>query len=158
MTATAAKRVQLTRRRYFIAAEMVNTIPGSAGDLVNAFERIAIGDQGEATTVVTLDITVRERLSWMPAVYATPHMIYLMELAASNAIEGRLPDGWVTVGVEVKVRHLAATPVGRTVVAKAKVSALARRLITFEVEAHDGVHRIGKGTHSRSPVELKRFE
>lgn len=125
---------------------------------MNAFERIAIGDQGEATTIVTLDITVRERLSWMPAVYATPHMIYLMELAASNAIEGRLPDGWVTVGVEVKVRHLAATPVGRTVLAKAKVAALAPRLITFEVEAHDGVHLIGKGTHSRSPVELKRFE
>ena len=125
---------------------------------MNPFERIAIGDEGDATTVVTLDITVRERLSWMPAVYATPHMIYLMELAASNAIEGRLPEGWVTVGVEVKVRHLAATPVGRTVVAKAKVAALAPRLITFEVEAHDGVHLIGRGTHSRSAVELKRFE
>lgn len=125
---------------------------------VNPFERIAIGEQGEATTVVTLDITVRERLSWMPAVYATPHMIYLMEIAASNAIEGRLPEGWVTVGVEVSVRHLAATPVGRTVVAKARVAAVAPRLITFDVEAHDGVRLIGKGTHSRAPVDLTRFE
>jgi predicted thioesterase len=44
------------------------------------------------------------------------------------------------------------------VTARAKVVAVTERLVTFEVEAHDGVNAIGRGTHVRAPVELKRFE
>ena len=125
---------------------------------MNAIERITPGAEGEATTIVGPEVTVRHFHPSMPEVYGTPFMIYLMEVAASNAVEGSLPPGWVTVGVDVNVRHLAATPVGRTVVAKAKVIGVSDRLITFEVEAHDGVRTIGAGTHTRAPVELERFE
>jgi predicted thioesterase len=121
-------------------------------------ERISVGAEGEATTVVDPELTVRHFHPSMPAVYGTPFMIYLMEVAADNALQGSLPEGWVTVGVDVNIRHMAATPVGRTVVARAKVTAVSERLIAFEVEAHDGVNTIGKGSHTRAPVELKRFE
>jgi fluoroacetyl-CoA thioesterase len=116
------------------------------------------GAKGEATTVVTRESTVAHFHPEMPEVYGTPFMIYLMEVAASNAVQGAMPDGWVTVGVEVAVRHLTATPVGRTVTAKARVTAVSERTITFEVEAHDGVNLIGKGTHVRAPIELERFK
>jgi predicted thioesterase len=121
-------------------------------------ERIRVGAAGEATTIVTPELTVRHLHASMPAVYGTPFMIYLMEVAASHAVHCALPPGWVTVGVDVNVRHLAATPIGRTVTAKATVTAVAERLISFAVEAHDGVNLIGKGSHTRAPVELKRFE
>ncbi len=85
-------------------------------------------------------------------------MIYLMKVAASDAVQSGLPEGWVTVGVGVNIRHMAATPIGRTVVAKAKVTEVSERLIAFDVEAHDGVNVIGKGSNTRAPVELKRFE
>ena len=94
----------------------------------------------------------------MPEVYGTPFMIYLMEVAASNAIQHALPDGWVSVGVDVNIRHLAATPVGRTVTARAKVTSVTDKLIEFEVQAHDGKNLIGTGTHSRAPIDLARFE
>jgi predicted thioesterase len=125
---------------------------------MNAVERVEVGMTGEASTVVGPEITVRHFHPAMPEVYGTPFMIYLMEVASANAVAEALPTGWVTVGVDVNIRHLAATPVGRTVVARAKVTSVAPRLITFEVEAHDGVNAIGRGTHSRAPVELKRFE
>lgn len=125
---------------------------------MNPFERISVGAEGEATTVVTPDITVRHFHAEMPAVYGTPFMIYLMEVASHNAVQRDMPPGWVTVGVEVNIRHLAATPIGRTVVARAKVTAVSERQITFEVEAHDGVRTIGSGSHSRAPIDLKRFE
>ena len=125
---------------------------------MNPVQRISIGAKGEATTVVAPEITVRHFHPAMPEVYGTPFMIYLMEVAASNAVHRSLPGGWVTVGVDVNIRHMAATPVGRTVVATAKVTAVSEHLITFDVEAHDGVNTIGKGTHTRAPVELKRFE
>jgi predicted thioesterase len=113
---------------------------------------------GMATTVVTREITVAHFHPQMPEVYGTPFMIYLMEVAASNAIQEALPEGWISVGAEVNVRHLAPTPVGRTVTANARVLSVNERLITFSVNAHDGVEQIGMGTHVRGVINLARFE
>ena len=93
----------------------------------------------------------------MPEVYGTPPMIYLMELASARAIAPFLPPGSVSVGTEVNVKHLAATPVGLTVTATATVTAVAGRLVSFAVRAHDGVELIGEGTHVRAVVEADRF-
>ena len=68
-----------------------------------------------------------------------------------------LPEGHLSVGVEVNVRHLAATPIGDTVTAKATVIEVVDKLVKFEVEAHDSAHLIGSGTHTRAVVELERF-
>ena len=121
-------------------------------------QQIAIGTHAEATAVVTPELTVRHLHPQMPAAYGTPYLIYLMEVAATHAIQPCLPAGWVSVGVDVNVRHLAATPIGRTVTARARVTNVTDRLVAFDVEAHDGVQLIGKGTHTRAPVELARFE
>lgn len=126
--------------------------------MVNPSDGITVGAEGEATTVVTPEVTVRHFHANMPAVYGTPFMIYLMEVAASNAIQPALPPGWVSVGVDVNIRHLAATPVGQTVTARARVVKVGDKLIEFEVRAHDGKNLIGTGTHTRAPIELARFE
>lgn len=119
---------------------------------------IAIGTKGDATVVVTPELTVGHSIPGMPQVYSTPSMIFLMETAAGTAIHASLPAGWVSVGVDVNIRHLAATPVGRTVTARATVTAVTEKLVTFEVEAHDGINVIGAGSHTRAPVDLARFE
>ena len=125
---------------------------------MNPTERIQPGLTGLETVVVTREITVAHFHPGMPEVYGTPFMIYLMEVAASNAIQDLLPAGWVSVGTEVNVKHLAATPLARTVTATARVESVSERLVTFVVDAHDGVDRIGVGTHARTVVDLARFE
>ncbi|MBI3837866.1 MAG: thioesterase family protein [Planctomycetia bacterium] len=125
---------------------------------MNPTEKIRPGLTGSETTVVTREITVAHFHPGMPEVYGTPFMIYLMEVAASNAIQALLPAGWVSVGTEVNVKHLAATPLARTVVATARVSSVSDRLVTFSVEANDGVEQIGVGTHARAVIDLARFE
>jgi predicted thioesterase len=120
-------------------------------------DSVAPGLTGSETTLVTRELTVAHFHPEMPEVYGTPFMIYLMEVAASNAIQQYLPAGCVSVGYEVSVRHLAATPVGRTVIANAVVKSVDGRLVTFAVEAHDGVAQIGSGTHVRAVVDLARF-
>ena len=125
---------------------------------MNPVADVVVGAESEATAVVTKEVTVRHFHEGMPEVYGTPFMIYLMEVAATQAIQPSLPPGWTSVGFEVNIRHLAATPVGRTVTARARVTAVASKLITFEVQAHDGVNLIGTGTHSRAPIDLARFE
>ncbi len=117
-----------------------------------------VGMEGRATVVVTPELTVRHHVPQMPAVYSTVYMILLMEIAAGEAIQAGLPTGWVSVGVDVQVRHLAATPVGRSVTGYAKVTEVSDKLVTFEVEVRDGDRVVGAGMHTRAPIEVARFE
>lgn len=119
---------------------------------------VAIGMNAERSVTVTDDLTVAHFAAHMPRVYATPMMILLMEMASTVAIAPHLPDGFVSVGTEVNVRHLAATPVGRVVRATARVIAVDGRSVLFEVAAFDGDRRIGDGTHRRGVINVAKFE
>ena len=118
---------------------------------------VQVGMIGRKQEVVTKDLTVGGHVEGMPFVYGTPMMIMLMEKASGLAVAGHLPPGWVTVGAEVNVRHLAPTPIGRTVTATAKVVEVKGRSVLFAVEAHDGERKIGEGTHRRGAVNLESF-
>lgn len=118
---------------------------------------IPVGASASESVIVTRELTVAHFHADMPEVYGTPLMIYLMEVAAAAAIQPYLPEGWVSVGVMVDVKHLAATPVGLTVTARAEVTAVEANTVTFEISAHDGVEKIGEGRHVRAPVHLARF-
>ena len=125
---------------------------------MNPLSDLTIGMTATKETVVTPDLTVGHFVPGMPLVYATPMMILLMEVAAGDAIARHLPAGWVSVGMQVNVRHLAATPVGRTVRATGTVISLGPASVEFSVEAHDGARKIGDGTHRRGLVEATVFE
>ncbi|HEX8185923.1 MAG TPA: thioesterase family protein [Blastocatellia bacterium] len=118
---------------------------------------IPVGAAASSTIEVTKEMTVAHFVEGMPEVYGTPIMIFHMETTAGAAIQEHLPEGWVSVGVGVNVKHLAATPVGATVTLKAEVIAVEDKTVLFAVEAHDGSRKIGEGTHARAPVEIKRF-
>jgi fluoroacetyl-CoA thioesterase len=93
----------------------------------------------------------------LPSVLATPVMIMMMENAALNAIKPYLDAGESAVGTHVDVRHLAATPVGRRVTARARVKRAGGRHVEFEVWAMDGSEVIGKGTHARAVIDMAKF-
>ena len=124
---------------------------------MDAREFIKIGMSAERTLVVPPERTVGHFLPDMPMVYATPMMILEMEMASGDAIRSHLAPGWITVGTEVDIRHLAATPVGALVRTTAKVIAVERRVIRFEVEAFDDKRRIGEGRHARGLVNVETF-
>lgn len=124
---------------------------------MDARDTIKVGMSAERTLVVPPERTVGHFVPGMPMVYATPMMILDMEMASGDAIRGCLAPGWVTVGTEVDIRHLAASLVGSTVRTTAKVIAVERRVIRFEVEAFDGERKIGEGRHARGLVNVENF-
>ena len=124
---------------------------------MDARDIIKIGMSAERTLVVPPERTVGHFVRGMPMVYATPMMILEMEMTSGDAVNPFLEAGWITVGTEVDIRHLAATPVGSTVRTTARVIAVERRLIRFEVEAFDEKRRIGEGRHARGLVNLEAF-
>ena len=124
---------------------------------MDARDFITVGMSAERLTAVTQDITVQHFVPYMPAVFATPLMILEMEMASGEAIMPKLPDGWITVGSEVDIRHLAPAFVGQTVRTIATVSAVERRVIRFEVASFVGDRKIGDGRHARGLVEVALF-
>ena len=118
---------------------------------------ITVGMKGEVCTLVEREDTAKEVGSGSLLVYATPCMVALMEGAACEAIEEAMDDTKTTVGTELNIRHLSATPVGLEVRAEATVTAVEGKVITFEVRAWDEAGEIGCGTHKRVIVQSQKF-
>ena len=120
-------------------------------------EKIKPGLEGSCERVVTLELTLAHIDPNWPAVFSTPAMIGLMELASSRAIQPALPAGSIQVGVRVEVDHLRAVPAGATVIAASKLVEIDGRRLIFEVEARSGAEVIGRGRIFHTIVEHSRF-
>ena len=118
---------------------------------------ITIGLCGEVSTVVDREDTAQIVGSGSLLVYATPCMVALMEGAACEAIADVLPEGKTSVGIELSIKHVSATPVGVEVTAKAEVIETDGKIIVFRVVACDEAGVIGEGIHKRAIVTSQRF-
>lgn len=107
--------------------------------------------------LVTTDNTAIKFASGTAAVYATPALVGLMEHAAVDAVGNQLPEGFSTVGIAINVKHVAATPIGLTVHAKATLTNQDRRKLTFHIEAWDDAGPVGESTHERFIIESAPF-
>lgn len=116
------------------------------------------GLRGEVELVVGEEHTAPRIGSGKVHVLATPVMINLIEAAALAAVEHLLPAGCQSLGTQLDVRHIAATPVGMRVTASAEVVAVEGRTISFRVEARDERELIGDGSHDRVVVNVARFD
>jgi fluoroacetyl-CoA thioesterase len=93
----------------------------------------------------------------MPAVFATGYMVGLMEWACMKVLAPHLDEGEGSLGVDINVNHTAATLPGQTVTVEAECIEVIGRRVVFRVVAHDGLDKIGEGTHARAVVPWERF-
>jgi fluoroacetyl-CoA thioesterase len=110
---------------------------------VGVLDNLAIGMTSETTTTVSPEMTVGHFVAGVPQVHATPMMILHMQMASGAAIASHLPEGFVSVGMDVKV---------------ARVLEIDRKSVVFEVEAWDGNRKICDGTHRQGIVNVVEFE
>jgi predicted thioesterase len=118
---------------------------------------IPLGLEAETTTCVDERLLATDMGSGSVAVYATPAMVALMEAAAVAALAPVLPKGRSSVGIAIDVRHIAATPPGQNVRARAEVIAVDGGKVTFQVQAWDERELIGQGSHTRYVIDVARF-
>jgi predicted thioesterase len=90
-------------------------------------------------------------------VLSTHRIVLLMEQAARNAIEGLLPEGKMTVGTMINMKHLAATPLGMRVRAEARLTKIDGRRLGFEVMVYDEFEKIAEGENGRFIVSVEKF-
>lgn len=118
---------------------------------------INVGMIGKTSTLVEREDTALEVGSGSLLVYATPCMVALLEGAACEAIADALDENHTSVGIELCINHISATPVGLEVTAEAEVTAVDGNIITFKLTASDEAGPIGTGTHKRAVVSTQRF-
>ena len=94
----------------------------------------------------------------IPHVLATANMVAMMEATATKALAPHMDGNEGSLGILVNITHVAATVPGQTVTVTSEVTAVEGRKITFKVLAHDGLDKIGEGTHARMIVPWDRFK
>ena len=118
---------------------------------------LQIGHVGKLSRIVDASQTITLGGEAAATVFSTPSMIDLMEHAAREALRPYLEAHEESVGIDVQVEHTAATPIGAEVWAEAKVAAMEKNVIAFEVAAFDASGPIGHGHHRRAVIALPRF-
>lgn len=127
---------------------------------------IHIGQVETVTGIVTEQDTAKSLLIGFGAtlptdqyanVFATTKMIGLMELAAGRMLDGLLSAHQLSVGVDVNVRHLNATPVGQEVTVTATYMGKEGLLHKFKVDAFDKGGKIGEGYHTRAIIDIDKL-
>lgn len=94
----------------------------------------------------------------MPKVLATGYMVGLFEWTCIQAINPHID--WPreqTVGIDVKLNHIAATPPGLTVTVNVKLEEVEGRKLVFSIVADDGIDKISEGTHDRFIIDAAKF-
>lgn len=118
---------------------------------------IKVGLNQNCSLIVSKEHTAINHKSGTLEVFATPAMVALMENAAMNVVSPYLAVEQTTVGTNINVSHIKATPIGARVNANALLTQVDGRMLVFEVKAHDEDGEIGSGTHIRYIVDKERF-
>ncbi len=119
---------------------------------------IPIGTKQTYTFTVEEAHTAKNIQSGNARVLATPHLAAMLEKAAHELCIPYLEEGCATVGTQLNLNHLAATPIGMQVTVCATVTEAEGRKIVFELEAHDETEKIADGTHTRFSVFAEKFQ
>jgi len=90
-------------------------------------------------------------------VLSTPRLIELLEAAAIDAIQEYIPSDQLSLGAQVKIKHLSPTPLGMKVTAHALLKRVDKNRLFFLVDAYDERDRVAEGEHERILVSKEPF-
>lgn len=113
--------------------------------------------KGHQEIIVQQEDTAIKYGSGLIEVFATPAMIGLMEKTAQLSVQQQLPQGFITLGTEISVKHVKASLVGMKVLCTSELLSVDGKKLVFKISAIDEAGLIGEGTHHRYIVEAERF-
>jgi predicted thioesterase len=112
---------------------------------------------GKSEMVVREEDLVSKLGSIAVDVLSTPRLIQLMEAAAIEAIQGYMASDELSLGTQVKIKHLSPTPLGMKVTAHALLKEIDKNRLFFLVDAYDEKEKVAEGEHERILVSKERF-
>ncbi|MGZ3525050.1 MAG: thioesterase family protein [Thermodesulfobacteriota bacterium] len=115
------------------------------------------GLTGKSEMVVKEEDLVSQLGGVPVAVLSTPKLIQLLESAAVVAIRDFISPDQVSLGTEVRMKHLSATPLGMKVTANALLKSVEKNRLFFLVDAYDEKEKVAEGEHERVLVSKEGF-
>jgi predicted thioesterase len=115
------------------------------------------GIKGNRELTVTQELTAQAMGSGELPVFATPAVIALAEETAWRSVAPELEPGRGTVGTELHLEHISATPVGMKVRCETELTEIDRRKLSFSVVVYDEAGEVARGTHCRFIVDNEKF-
>ena len=126
-------------------------------NVINLKSLPRIGATSDLEFVVEQKHVIDFATGGMPAVLSTPILIGQLERTARELLAPLLEADERTVGAEIELRHFAPSPLGQRVTCIARVIAVERREVTFQIEARDQVEIIARGLHKRAVIRVATF-
>ncbi len=114
-----------------------------------------IGTTHEASFTVESQQTIS--FPGLPAVVATPWLVWHLEMAALSLLAPYLDEGQMSVGTRIEIDHVAPAPEGTEITCRAKVINIDGPSVSFHIEAFDAHETISRGLHKRHIVEVARM-
>ena len=111
------------------------------------------------TTTARITVDDARTISFMGdevRVYATPSLLYDIEMTCRDLLLKHIDDGMDSVGTHIDMAHIAATPLGMWVDITVTLTAVEGRATTFEISASDKLEQVCRGEHSRFIVDIAK--
>ena len=87
-------------------------------------------------------------------VYETPSMIADIEYACRDLLVTHLMEDWDSVGIDVSIKHLAATPINENVKVHVAIDDIQEKRVRFDCQVSDSQEIVGCGTHDRYIINV----
>ena len=111
------------------------------------------------TATVRHDIDRDRTISFMGddcRVYATPKLLYDVEMACRDLLLRHVEAGKDSVGTRVELDHLGATLLGMWVEITVTLTAVNGNAVSFDFTARDAVEEVARGKHNRFVVGVEK--
>ena len=118
---------------------------------------VAVGKSVKVVHTVTETDTATKYSKGLEELMSTPAMIMLAIQASAKAVDGFLPEGFISIGRAIEFEHTASTRRGMHITVEATVSEVQPLMITLDIHAFDDVGEIGFGRHRRSIVIVDKL-
>jgi predicted thioesterase len=89
-------------------------------------------------------------------VYATPKLLYDVEMACRDLLLAHVEPGKDSVGTRVELDHLAATLLGMWAEITVTLTSVDGAAVSFDFTVRDAVEEVARGKHNRYIVGIEK--
>ena len=115
--------------------------------------------QAGLTLTRRIDIDRERTISFMGdecRVYATPRMLYDIEMACRDLLLEHIESGKDSVGTRVELDHVGATLMGMWVEVSVTLATVNGNAVAFDFTVRDAVEEVARGKHHRFIVGIEK--
>jgi len=81
--------------------------------------------------------------------FASPKLLALMIEASTKLIDSKLKEGYISVGKNSEIQHIAPTVLGQIITLEVLITSYNYPKISLSMSAYDEIGLIGTGSHTR---------